>query len=185
MAFFEVRTPNIFYLAFNEQFATQRKFIIEITEIRNPFFIADSNISIYSADFNSLTPLEQFENKYPLATVTQDLRLILGLPYDMPIQGPCVFYRNTHQYFKITFNMPMNVPEGYSIKLYMDRATIRAGTAYVNFESLNYTTIYSYTSNTIIMKGMGPIMQGSLLYISYRAYKDSITNFYVAVTIDT
>ena len=55
--FFEVKSPNIFYVAFDEQFVEHRKFIIEITEIRNPFFLATSNISIYSADFNSLTPL--------------------------------------------------------------------------------------------------------------------------------
>ena len=35
------------------------------------------------------------------------------------------------------------------------------------------------------MKGMGPIQEGSLIYILFKAYKDSITNFYVQVLIDT
>lgn len=44
-------------MVFAEKFAVNRKFIIAITEIKNPFFIAESNISIYSSNFNSLTPL--------------------------------------------------------------------------------------------------------------------------------
>ena len=91
VAFFEVRSPNIFYVAFSETFKANRKFIIEVTEIRDPFLLAQSNISIYSSDFNSLTPLEQFESQYDLTTVTQDLNLVLGLPYDIPMGGPCVF----------------------------------------------------------------------------------------------
>jgi hypothetical protein len=46
-----------------------------VTEIKNPFYIASSNISIYSADFNSLTPLEAYERLLPLKTVTQTLQL--------------------------------------------------------------------------------------------------------------
>ena len=46
--------------------------------------IAESNISIYSADFNSLTPLEGYESLYDLHTVTYDLTLTVGIPYDMP-----------------------------------------------------------------------------------------------------
>ena len=60
IAFFEIKSPNVFYAVFNETFTANRKFIVEITELSNPFFIAESNISIYSADFNSLTPLEAY-----------------------------------------------------------------------------------------------------------------------------
>ena len=83
-AFYEVKTPNVFYAVFNETFVTNRKFIVEITEISNPFIIAESNISIYSTDFNSLTPLEAYESVYDLHTVTFNLALTAGIPYDMP-----------------------------------------------------------------------------------------------------
>lgn len=32
---------------------------------------------------------------------------------------------------------------------------------------------------------MGPISQGSLIYLTFKAYKDSVTNFYVTIDIDT
>lgn len=128
-----MKSPHIFYIAFNEQFAANRKFIVEITEIQNPFFLASSNISIYSSDYNSLTPLEAFENLYPLATTTQDLDVDLGLPYDMPFQGPCQFYRSELNHYKITFNMPKSVPAGYSIKVFLSQNTILEGTAYASF----------------------------------------------------
>lgn len=141
---------------------SNRKFIVEITEISNPFQIAQSNISIYSADFNSLTPLEGYETFYILNTVTYDLDVELGLPYDMPREGPCVIYKNSDNYLKVTFNMPKDVPEGYAIKVAFTEMTIREGTAYVNFESLAYTTVYEYPSSTsFVMKSMGPIYEGA------------------------
>ena len=130
---FEVISPHIFYVVFGEKFAPTRKFIVEVTEIKNPFFIAQSNISIYSSNFNSLTPLEAFESLYPLNTITEELSVTLGLPYDMPLQGPCKFYRDSINHYKVTFNMPISVPEGYSIKVIANENVIQAGTAYVNF----------------------------------------------------
>lgn len=35
------------------------------------------------------------------------------------------------------------------------------------------------------MKEMGPIEEGTLIYILFKAVKDSTTNFYVEVLIDT
>ena len=121
--------------------------------------MANSNISIYSSNYNSPTPLEGFESLYPLATVTQELDVTLGLPYDMPMQGPCVFYRNRLNYYKLTFNMPKSVPAGYAIKVIAENNRMEEGSAYVNFESLEYTTTYVYftSSEHFIMKDMGPI----------------------------
>lgn len=104
----------------------------------------------------------------------------------MPMVGPCVFYRSADNYFKAKFYMPNDVPEGYSIKVLAFDTTISEGTAYVDFQSLNYTTIYDYFGgNYFIMRGMGPIMEGSLVSIIFKAYKGSITNFYIAIYIDT
>ena len=162
IAYFEIKSPNIFYAVFKEQFPANRKFIVQITELLNPFFIAESNISIYSANFNSLTPLEGYESIYDLHTVTYDLSIGVGLAYDMPYQEPCVFQKNWDQYFKVTFNMPKSVPAGYKIKIVTTRMTIRYGTAYVNFESLNYTTKYEFiSSSTFTMQSMGPILEGA------------------------
>lgn len=119
---------------FNETFVANRKFIVEITELSNPFVIAESNISIYSANFNSLTPLEALMSLYILNTVTYDLDdLTLGLPYDIPRQGPCTIFKNNDQYFKLTFSMPTDVPAGYAIRIGSSRMTMRYGTAFINF----------------------------------------------------
>ena len=105
----------------------------------------------------------------------------------MPMTGPCQFFRNNENHYKATFNMPMSVPAGYSIKVIALQNTMRSGTAYVNFESLDYTTKYTYFSNQnyFIMSDMGPIEEGSLIYILWRSYSNSITNFYVRILIDT
>lgn len=47
--------------------------------------------------------------------------------------------------------MPLTVPAGYSIKLYIDQNTVIPGTAFINFESLSYTTKYEYFTSYIIM----------------------------------
>lgn len=74
------------------------------------------------------------------------------------MNGPCVFYRNDNNYYKAKFYMPNDVPSGYAIKVLAFDNTIIEGTAYVNFESLIYTTIYDYFGgNYFIMRGMGPI----------------------------
>lgn len=84
--------------------------------------------------------------------------------------------------------MPLDVPEGYAIKVLALQHSNMEGTAFVNFQSLNYTTQYDYfgtSANYFIMRSMGPIFQGSLITIIWKAYKNSITNFYVDVYIDT
>lgn len=54
---YQIVSPNIFVLIFNEQFAVGRKFIVQINQINSPFIIAATNISIYSLNYNTLTPL--------------------------------------------------------------------------------------------------------------------------------
>lgn len=104
----------------------------------------------------------------------------------MPNVGPCVFYRSQDNYYQVKFNMPNDVPAGYAIKVQAFSNTIYEGTAFVNFQSLTYSTIYEYFGgNYFIMRGMGPISQGSLISIIFKANKNSITNFYVAIYIDT
>lgn len=58
---------------------------------------------------------------------------MLALPYDMPIQGPCQFYRNSDNYVVLKIIIPNDIPEGYAIRIYTTQATIREGTAYANF----------------------------------------------------
>lgn len=83
--------------------------------------------------------------------------------------------------------MPLDVPAGYAIKVLALQHTISEGTAYVDFQSLNYTVLYDYfgSANYFIMRSMGPILQGSLISIIFKGYKNSITNFYIDVFIDT
>jgi hypothetical protein len=60
----------------------------------------------------------------------------------MPMREPCVFYRNKDNLYQVKFNMPIDVPAGYAIKVLASQNTIYDGSGYVNFQSLNYTTVY-------------------------------------------
>lgn len=76
----------------------------------------------------------------------------------MPMTGPCVFYRNSYNYYKVKFYMPIDIPEGYAIKVLASQNTILEGTAFVDFQSLNYTTVYDYFGGSyFVMRSMGPI----------------------------
>lgn len=97
-------------MVFSEKFVANRRFILEITEINNPFFLAESNISIYSMNYNSLTPLEGLEHGYPIKTVTYPLTVALGLPFDQSQDGPKVFYKDLTQYVKVDITIPKAVP---------------------------------------------------------------------------
>lgn len=56
----------------------------------------------------------------------------------------------------------------------------------MDFQSLNYTTVYTYySSDYFTMKSMGPIAEGTLISIHFKAKKDYNSNFYIAVYIDT
>jgi Leucine-rich repeat (LRR) protein len=74
---------------------------IQIDQISCPFFIAATNISIYSLNYNSLTPLEAFEGLYPIQTVSYPLTLTLGLPYGAPFQAAMQFYQSTNEYVQL------------------------------------------------------------------------------------
>ena len=111
-------SENIYTVTFNESFSVGRKFQLEVTNIETPFYLARSNFSIYSMDYNSLTPQEGFENLYPIETVTFPLTVTIGLPHDTPITGPCQTYRNAYNYVKIKIVIPNNIPAGYAIRIY-------------------------------------------------------------------
>lgn len=68
-----------------------------------------------------------------MKTVTQTLTLMAGVPYDMPFGGPCVYYRNSANYYKIKFNMPNDVPAGYAIRVKCLSNSIYSGTGFVDF----------------------------------------------------
>jgi hypothetical protein len=79
---------------------------------------------------------------YPIETVTYNLPISLGLPFDIPFRGPCQFYKNSYQYVQLKLTVPYQFPSGYSIKILLTSATIVYGTAYANFESLIYDPLY-------------------------------------------
>lgn len=70
------------------------------------------------------------------------MTVTLGLPYDIPIQGPCQFYRNDYNYVQLKIVVPNSIPEGYAIRIYGTDLIIKPGTAYANFYSTAYDPIY-------------------------------------------
>ena len=68
-----------------------------------------------------------------MKTVTQTLTLTAGVPFDMPLGGPIVYYRSAKNHYKIKFNMPEDVPAGYAIKVLAYGNIVLYGTVYVDF----------------------------------------------------
>lgn len=142
-------------------------------------------MSIYSMNYNSLTPLEGLEHGYPIKTVTYPMSVTLGIPFDQPRDGPRVFYKNLIQYVKVDITIPKAVPEGYAIKYVLTGGTIEPGTAFSNFQSLSIDPIYIYGSNTLTIKGIDAILFGSKIETTLKIIKDSVTGFTFNVYIDT
>ena len=130
---FEILTPHIFMLTFNEQFTVGRQFIVSINQINNPFLIAASNISIYSLDYNTLIPLEAFEGIYPIAAVPFTMPMTLGLPFNAPFQDAMQIYYRNAMYITVSMQVPYSIPDGYSLRFKLTTCYMYQGTAYVNF----------------------------------------------------
>jgi hypothetical protein len=122
---------------------------------------------------------------YPIATVSYPLTVSLGLPYNAPIQGPMNFYQGINQYVQVSVTIPYSVPDGYSIRIELTDAQVIQGSAYANFQSLTYTTVYSYNSAYLVMSSMGPIPVGTVVIINLQVLFTSSSLAQFAVYIDT
>lgn len=113
--------------------------------------------------------------------------MTLGLPFDAPFQGPMQYYQYTSSYIQISIQIPYSVPDGYVIRIQFTSATIYAGTAYANFQSLNYTPIYNYaiSSSVLVISGMGPITIGTTVVVTMMIYISTNNLFLVRSYIDT
>jgi len=161
--------------------------LTQISQINNPFLIASANISIYSLNYNTLTPLEAYEMLYTIKTVSYPLTMTLGLPYDAPFEGPMQYYINLEQFAQVKIVIPYSVPDGYSIRLVLSSAYFYQGTAYSNFQNLNYDPIYTYNiaSTVLVISGMGPIVVGTTVTITFKFYIQTSSLFILKGYIDT
>jgi hypothetical protein len=122
---------------------------------------------------------------YPIATNGYPLTLNFGLPYSAPIQGPMAFYQYLWQYVQLSITIPYSVPNGYSIRIQLLNAQVLPGSAYANFQSLNYTTAYTYSTYYLILSSMGPIPVGTVVTINFEIYIQTTNLFQVNAYIDT
>ena len=95
------------------------------------------------------------------------------------------FYQNLWQYVQTSFTIPYAVPEGYSIRIQVLNAQISPGSGYSNFNSLIYTSVYTYSTYYMIVSSMGPIPIGTAVTISFQINIQTATLFHVYVYIDT
>lgn len=125
---------------------------------------------------------------YPIATVPYPLTLTLGLPYNAPFQGPMQFYQNINQFIQLQINIPYSVPDGYSIRIKLNDADLLAGTAYSSFNSLTFDPIYTYfvtsAPNSFVISGMGPILIGTTVTITFQIKITSSSLFRCTAYID-
>lgn len=122
---------------------------------------------------------------YPIATVSYPLTLSIGLPYSASMQGPMQFYQNINQFIQLQISIPYSVPDGYSIIVKLLNANMIIGTAYANFQSLTYTPIYSYTSDSFTISDMGPIPIGTVVTITFQIQITTTNLFKISAYIDT
>jgi hypothetical protein len=122
---------------------------------------------------------------YPIATNSYPLTLTLGLPYGAPYEGPMRLYQYLYQYVQVTITIPYSVPNGYSIRIQLLNAQFIAGSAYANFQSLNYTTAYTYSTYYLIISSLGPISVGTVVTLNFEIYITTSTLFQVNAYIDT
>lgn len=104
---------------------------------------------------------------YPITTVSYALTLTIGLPYSAPFTGPMQFYQNINQFVQLQISIPYSVPDQYSIRIQLQNANMIAGTAYSSFQSLTYTPSYTYSTSSLIISGMGPIVIGTVVSITF------------------
>ena len=107
----------------------------------------------------------------------------MGLPYDAPYIGPMQYYQNTSHYVQI----PYSVPDGYVLRIQFTNTNIYAGTAYANFQSLNYTPIYNYAvaTNVLVISGFGPIVIGTTVVVNLMIAFYTANLFAIKAYIDT
>lgn len=122
---------------------------------------------------------------YPIATVSYTLTLTIGLPYSAPIQGPMQFYQNLNEFVQLQISIPYSVPDGYSIMIQLLNANMISGAAYSNFQSLNYTPIYKYGTNSLSISSMGPIPIGTVVTVSFQITITTTNLFQFNAYIDT
>lgn len=124
---------------------------------------------------------------YPIATVSYPLTLTLGLPYSAPFQGPMQYYQNTNQYIQLSIQIPYSVPAGYAILIQLTSATFYTGTAYANFQTQAYTPLYNYAvaNNILLISGMGPIVVGTTVVVTFMVTINTNSLFGVGAYIDT
>jgi hypothetical protein len=124
---------------------------------------------------------------YPIATVSYPLTPVLGLPYGAPFSGAMQYYQTVYNYIQVSFVIPYAVPNGYAISIQLVDAIFQQGTAYANFQSLTYTPVYIYAaSNTgLVISGMGPIVVGTTVTVTFLISITTTNLFTVSVYIDT
>ena len=111
----------------------------------------------------------------------------MGLPYDAPYIGPMQYYQNTSHYVQISIQIPYSVPDGYVLRIQFTNTNIYAGTAYANFQSLNYTPIYNYAvaTNVLVISGFGPIVIGTTVVVNLMIVFYTGNLFAIKAYIDT
>jgi len=111
----------------------------------------------------------------------------MGLPYDAPFLGPMQYYQSNRVYIQMSIQIPYSVPDGYALRIQFSNTTIYAGTAYANFQSLNYTPIYNYavSSSVLVITGMGPIVIGTTVVVTMMIQINTNNIFTAKAYIDT
>lgn len=95
------------------------------------------------------------------------------------------FYQSTNEYVQLQVQIPYSVPDGYSIMVKLTSADLVPGSAYSNFQSLNYTPKYTYTTSTLKVENFGPVVVGSVVTFTFKITINTNSLFKVEAYIDT
>lgn len=114
-------SKNIIETKFGESFASNRKFKIGITDIKNPLKISEGYVSVYYMPDNSMSPLEIMETSIEIGTKkytpTVEIQTGEGITPVSPIQ----FYSSKLQYITVIITLPRQLDTNFVIQISSDK----------------------------------------------------------------
>lgn len=184
----KIVSKNIIVTKFGESFASDRKFKISITDIKNPLKIASGFVSVYYLPDNSMSPLEIKELAIPIRTKkyvpTVEIQTGEGITAMSPIQ----FYSTKMQYITVIITLPRQLDSNFVIQISSDKLEIQQGTVYAKASTviaskLNYNH-YDVNKLGVRISGFPTTAAGSKITVTMKVYIPDTQSFNVYVSID-
>jgi hypothetical protein len=177
------RAPNILRVSidsplelsvrFTENLPENKAFIISFTNIQNPSQLASSPVKLYSMVGNGESFIERNENVLTLQTLTNPIKVELGLASGAPLLIPAGFYKGHSQFVQVRINSQLDIPANNYIKIRFGAGnTALKGTAYIAETVPAYDSSlpikFDYSSDLLTISNIGLIENSKTIVVVVR-----------------